>query len=230
MSRRFATMSSRLWVRGLSVPSPIETASGSSRISRPRAWPRARWARHGKSFAWSSKKRSALRPSSATRSTGSACPGGPRQEMIFLTAEQVFDLSDAIANPPRPPRHQLKTWPAFGLPVRFAAFTGLRAGEIGALRVGRVGPDRGWVEAAETAEEVHGRLLYGPPKTYSRRRVELPTGLARDLANTLRPVRPRKTHSSSRPPQVDPCDTRSSTRAFTSRRWSGPGLTLNPVP
>ena len=68
-----------------------------------------------------------------------------------------------------------------GLLVRFAAFTGLRAGEIGALRVGRMDPDGRWVEVAESAEEVHGELLYGPPKTYSRRRVEILEGLAPEL-------------------------------------------------
>ncbi len=42
-----------------------------------------------------------------------------------------------------------------------------------------------WVEVAETAEEIHGGVIYGPPKTYSRRRVELPSGLADELADHL---------------------------------------------
>lgn len=125
---------------------------------------------------------------------GLRVPRGPRQEMVFLTSDQVFALAHAVANPPRPTRHPQLCWPAYGLLVRFAAFTGLRAGEIGALRIGRIDPDGRWVEVAESAEEVHGQLVYGPPKTYARRRVEIPGGLASELSQHLA-ERPNATDS-----------------------------------
>ena len=45
--------------------------------------------------------------------------------MVFLTVEEVFALAEEVANPPRPNSHPLQVWPAYGLLVRFAAFTGL---------------------------------------------------------------------------------------------------------
>lgn len=113
---------------------------------------------------------------------GLRVPRGVRTEMVFLTVEEVFALADAVANPPRPASHPQQHWPAYGLLVRFAAFSGLRAGEVAALRVGRVASDGSWVEVAESVEEVHGQLIYGPPKTYSRRRVDLPSTLAAEMA------------------------------------------------
>ena len=112
-------------------------------------------------------------------------PRGPRQEMAFLTLDEVLRLAHAIANPPRPARHALQTWPEYGLLVRLTALTGLRAGEIGALRVGRVNPLRGRLEVAESVSEVHGALVYGEPKTYERRSVPIPTSLADELADHL---------------------------------------------
>jgi len=131
--------------------------------------------------------REALRADAIRRNPadGIRIPRGERQEMQFLTADEVFALADAITNPPRPRSQPLRTYPQYGLLVRFAAFTGVRAGEIGALRIGRVNPLHRWVEVAATAEEIHGQLVYGPPKTYSRRRVELPAGLADELADHL---------------------------------------------
>lgn len=129
----------------------------------------------------------ALRADAISRNPadGLRVPRGERQEMVFLTPDQVFALAREVANPPRPARHPQQQWPAYGLLVRFAAFTGLRAGEIGALRIGRMDPDGRWVEVAESAEEVRGELIYGPPKTYSRRRVEIPDGLATELSQHM---------------------------------------------
>lgn len=107
---------------------------------------------------------------------------GERVEMVFLSADEVFALADAVASPPRPARHRQQHWPAYGLLVRFAAFSGLRAGEVAALRLGRVAVDGSWVEVAESVEEVHGQLVYGAPKTYTRRRVDLPAALADEIA------------------------------------------------
>jgi integrase len=107
---------------------------------------------------------------------------GRRQEMVFLTAEEVLRLANEIAHPPRPARHPAKVWPAYGLLVRLTARTGLRAGEIGALRMGRVHLGDSSIEVAESVGEISGELVYGPPKNYARRRVPVPTDLAAELA------------------------------------------------
>lgn len=108
-------------------------------------------------------------------------PRGDRQEMQFLTPDQVNRLAFEISNPPALRRQPTRTYPEFGLLVRVAAWSGLRAGEIGALRVGRIDSQTGRLEVAESASEIHGELVYGSPKTYSRRSVSLPAGLAEEL-------------------------------------------------
>lgn len=112
-------------------------------------------------------------------------PRGRRDEMVFLTADEVLKLAHHVANPPRPARHAQKHWPAYSLLVRLVAFTGLRAGEIASLRVGRVNPLHGRLQVAESVEEVHGQLIYGPPKTYAHRSVPIPAALGAELADHL---------------------------------------------
>jgi Phage integrase family len=85
------------------------------------------------------------------------------------TARQVEDLAAAID-------------PRYGLLVRFAAYTGLRAGELVALRVRHLNLLRGRCEVGESATEVDGRLVWGPTKTYARRTVPLPRFLCEQLA------------------------------------------------
>lgn len=100
-------------------------------------------------------------------------------EMAFLTMDQVLALATAMRRP------------EYGLLVRFAALSGLRAGEIGALRVGRLDLVRGRVEVAESVAEVTGHgLVYGPPKTFERRVVPLPRTLAEELEAHLAGRRP----------------------------------------
>ena len=81
--------------------------------------------------------------------------------MHFLTAAQVEQLAAAITVP-------------FPLLVRFDAYTGLRAGELAALRVGRLDLLRGTCEVVESATEVDNKLVWGATKTYERRTVRLP--------------------------------------------------------
>jgi len=90
-------------------------------------------------------------------------------EMLFLEPEQVVALADAIG-------------PHYRTLVLFAAYTGLRAGEIEALRVHRVDldPARRSGEVVESLADVRGHLVFGPTKTHSRRVVRLPAFL-RDL-------------------------------------------------
>lgn len=107
-----------------------------------------------------------------------------KQEMVFLSADQIMTLANEVANPPvrrGGGEHRRETYPEYGLLVRFAAFTGLRAGEIVALRVRRVDLMRRRVDVAESASEAHGKLEFGAPKTYERRAVPVPASLAQQL-------------------------------------------------
>jgi integrase len=127
-----------------------------------------------------------------------------RREMHFLTAAQVEQLAAVIA-------------PPFGLLVRFDAYTGLRAGELAALRVGRLDLLRGTCEVVESATEVANELVWGATKTYERRTVRLPGSCASRLAPTW-PTGP--THRAiwcSPCRRVDRCGSRSSPSATLSR-------------
>jgi len=99
---------------------------------------------------------------------GLRLPRVGRTEMLFLTAREVEALAEAIS-------------PPYGTLIRFAAYTGLRAGEIGGLRSGRLDLGQGVVEVAESLSDVNGTLIFGPTKTYARRYVPLPPFLREEL-------------------------------------------------
>jgi integrase len=94
------------------------------------------------------------------------------REMHFLSPADVERLAEAIV-------------PPYGLLVRFAAYTGLRAGELAALRIRRLDLLRGTVRVVEAASEVGGRLITGPTKTHAERTVRLPRFLRDELAAYL---------------------------------------------
>ncbi len=104
----------------------------------------------------------------ANPAMGIRLPRSPHAEMLFLSAEEVLLLADAIGG-------------RYGTLVTFAAYTGLRAGEIGALRCGRLDLVGGSVDVVESLSEVRGRLVFGPTKTYARRTVRLPRFLVDEL-------------------------------------------------
>jgi integrase len=104
-----------------------------------------------------------------------------------LTIEQVKTLAYEIENPPVKPagngaappgRHH---FPEYGLLVRLAAFSGLRAAEIAGLKVNAVDLDNGALRVTETLSEVRGKLYTVPPKTYQARAVPLPDFLVEEL-------------------------------------------------
>lgn len=100
---------------------------------------------------------------------GVRVPASPKAEMIFLTAEEIEALATAIG-------------PRFSTLVRFAAYTGLRAGEVCALRVGRLDLVRGRALVSESVTEVDGQgLVFSEPKTYEHRSVTLPKFLCDEL-------------------------------------------------
>jgi integrase len=111
--------------------------------------------------------------------SGVRLPRSVRSEMLFLEPHEILRLADAIT-------------PAFSTLVTFAAYTGLRAGEIGALRVGRLDLLRGAADVRESLADVKGKLVFGPTKTYAHRTVRLPRFLCDELGEHLagRKVRP----------------------------------------
>lgn len=116
-------------------------------------------------------------------------PRGRREEMHFLSAEQVEALADAIEHPPikraghgatPTGRHH---FPEYAALIRLAAYSGLRAGEIAGLRVRRLDLLKGRVEVAETLTDVDGTLVSsGTTKTSKVRTVPIPRFIAEELA------------------------------------------------
>jgi integrase len=110
---------------------------------------------------------------------GVRLPRSTAAEMLFLSPQQVVALADAI---------DLR----YRTLVIFAAYTGIRAGEIEALRTRRVDLGRGVVDVVESLADVRGQLVFGPTKTHSRRTVRLPEFLCELLGAHLesRPADP----------------------------------------
>ena len=114
---------------------------------------------------------------------GVELPSPRSPEMLFLTAVQVRALAAAIDGRLRASARYGTDPPPYGLLVEFAAFTGLRAGEIAALRIGSVDLRGGSVHVARSASKVRGRLVEGEPKTRAGRRTVF---LNRALSERLR--------------------------------------------
>lgn len=88
------------------------------------------------------------------------------EEMHFLTPEQVATLADEIDS-------------RYRALIFTAAYTGMRAGELAALKVTRVNLLKRRLEVVEALSEVPGQgLVTGPTKTRVRRSVSLPSFLA----------------------------------------------------
>lgn len=103
-------------------------------------------------------------------------PSPQSPEMLFLTGGQVRTLASAID----------ERWAAlgpYGLLVDTAAFTGLRAGELAALRMSSLDLRRGTVRVVSSASIVRGRRVEGPPKSRAGRRTVI---VNRALCDSLR--------------------------------------------
>jgi integrase len=88
----------------------------------------------------------------------------------YLTHSQVLALSTAVARN--------------GLVVRFLAYTGLRWGEMAALRVADFDMLRRRVNVSRSVTE-SGGLVWSTPKTWERRSVPFPAALAEGLAAAM---------------------------------------------
>lgn len=110
-------------------------------------------------------------------------PSPASPEMLFLTPEQVRTLVTAVDELTRRGSHHE---PAYSLLVEFAAFTGLRAGEIEGLRVGDLDLRQDTVHVQRSVSRLTGRRVITAPKTKAGRRVVvLPAFVATDLRTYL---------------------------------------------
>lgn len=99
--------------------------------------------------------------------------------MMFLTRDELRALADAM---PRPQDR---------LAVYVAAITGLRAGELWALRRRDIDLDAGRLHVTRSLKELGDRLEFGKPKTRrSVRAVALPPDLAAELGEHLAELDP----------------------------------------
>ena len=99
---------------------------------------------------------------------GVRLPRSHAAEKRFLTHGEVSDLAAAAGS--------------HGLVINVLAYTGLRFGELAALRVKRVDLLRRLIQVAESVTEVSGRAVFGTPKSHSTRSVPIPRSLADELA------------------------------------------------
>jgi integrase len=93
-------------------------------------------------------------------------------QRVFLSAGEVAALAEAIT-----PRHRVL--------VYTAAYTGLRAGELGALRRRDVDLLHGTLNVERALKDVSGNLIFGATKTAKARRVGMPRFLIDMLSEHL---------------------------------------------
>lgn len=107
-----------------------------------------------------------------TPCVGVKLPKQASREMLFLSAEQVQSLAAAIAEP-------------YGALIRFTAYTGLRFGEVTALRIGKLDVLGARVRVAAAYSDVAGTLHLGPPKSGKERTVTVPRSVCEEVAAAL---------------------------------------------
>ena len=96
-----------------------------------------------------------------------------RDEMRFLTPEEVARLADAIH-------------PRYRALVFVGAWSGLRIGELAGLKRARVDQLRRVIHVAEIVTEVQGHLVWGQPKTRAgRRTIPVPAPIMDELTAHL---------------------------------------------
>ena len=101
-------------------------------------------------------------------------PKVERREMMTLTAEQAARLLEAI-------KRNRVYWP-----VLIALSTGMRRGEILALRWKNIDLDRGVVRVVESLEQTKAALRFKAPKTEKPRAVTLPSFVVEELRRLKR--------------------------------------------
>jgi integrase len=98
-------------------------------------------------------------------------PRLPTTERRYLTHGQLEDLAERCG--------------PYRLLVLVLGYTGLRWGEVAALRTRRIDLLRGRIEVAESVTDVNGQMVFGSPKSHARRWVPIPRFLREDLSVQL---------------------------------------------
>jgi integrase len=94
------------------------------------------------------------------------------EEMKFLEPAQVEALADAID-------------PRFRALIFMAAYTGMRWGELAALRIRRLNLLKGTVDVSESLAEINGHIHIQPTKTGRPRTLSLPRSLSEILGEHI---------------------------------------------
>ena len=100
-----------------------------------------------------------------------ALPRVRRAEKRYLTHAEVDSLADAAGD--------------YRVPVLFLAYTGVRYGEMAALRVSRLDLLRRRATIDEALVEVAGRIVSSTPKTHRSRSVPIPRFLVEEIAQLV---------------------------------------------
>src|SRR3954451_21336226 len=100
--------------------------------------------------------------------TGVPLPRRARGEQVFLTYEQIDRLPEAAGRD--------------RLVILFLAYTGVRYGEMAALRVRHLNLLRRRALISEAVADVNGHAVFGTPKTHQRRQVPITRFLVDQLA------------------------------------------------
>ena len=116
-------------------------------------------------------------------------PRPVKHERRYLTHAQVDALANACGYPAEVSKHRAhdeRTNEMYRLVVLFLAYTGVRFGEMAALRVRRVDLVKRRAVIAESVTPVQGKgMVWGTTKTHQRREVPIPRFLVEDLAQHL---------------------------------------------
>ena len=110
-------------------------------------------------------------------------------EQRYLTHEQVHELARAAAGPASPSKHRRldeRRNDQYRLIVLFLAYTGVRFGEMAALRVRRIDFLRRRAMIAESVTLVGSTQVWGTPKGHEKREVPIPRFLVDQLAEHVR--------------------------------------------
>jgi integrase len=117
--------------------------------------------------------------------TGVNLPRPSKEEQRFLTHAQVEALAEACARPSDVSKHRRldeRENQTYRLVVLFLAYTGVRFGEMAALRVNRLDITRRRATIAESVTVVQGQgLVWGTPKSHERRQVPIARFLVAEL-------------------------------------------------
>lgn len=106
---------------------------------------------------------------------GVELPRAKQTAKQFLTADQLHDLAEACED----------ACTGLGLIVTTLGYTGLRFGELAALRVSDFDPLRRRLHVRRSVTDVNGRMVIGEPKTHQHREVGVPRFLVEEIAEHL---------------------------------------------